>query len=333
MVRRPLETTGKHFGERLGRVLTATLIGWLLLMGTALAGAPQLKAQAPGYYRIMVGNFVVTALSDGTVALPVDQLLLYTSKAHVDKILAKHFLSSPLQTSVNGYLINTGKKLVLVDTGAGSLFGPSLGKLVRNLKASGYEPSQVDDIFLTHLHPDHVGGLVADGKRVFPNAIVYASRKDSEYWLNEKNLKAAPKDDKQFFKDAMASLNPYIKIGRFKTFAGDTLLLPGIETIPAPGHTPGHTMYKVHSEGHTLLLWGDIVHVAAVQFANPSIAIKFDTNPKEAVATRKKVFKAVAASGELVGGAHLAFPGLGHLRKAHRGYLYVPVNYLGSIGN
>ena len=332
MTQRPIRSGG-HFGSRLGTLAMATLFGSLLLAGACLAAAPQIKSQAPGYYRIMVGNFEVTALFDGNIALNADQLLLYTSKAHVNKVLAAHFLSSPVPTSVNGFLVNTGKELVLVDTGAGKFFGPTLDKLVPNLKAAGYDPAQVDDILITHMHPDHVGGLVADGQRVFPNATVHAAKADADYWLNEGKMQAAPKDQQGFFKDAMAALTPYIKAGKFKTFTGKTRLMPGIEAIPAPGHTPGHTVYRVRSEGHTLLLWGDIVHVASVQFPDPSIAIKYDTNPKQAVKTRKKVFKEAARSAELIGGAHLAFPGLGHLRKAYRGYTFVPINYLGSVGD
>ena len=321
------------FAKRTARLVTAALLGCLLLAGTALAAAPRVKSQAPGYYRIRVGSFVVTALFDGNIALPADQLLLNISKARVDKILAEHFLPSPVPTSVNGFLIDTGRRLVLVDTGAGRFLGPSLDKLVRNLAAAGYSPAQVEAICITHMHPDHVGGLVADGQRVFPNATVYANQRDADYWLSAARMKAAPPEKKRYFQEAVAALTPYSRAGKFKTFRGDTELMPGIEAVPAPGHTPGHTMYRVHSEGHSLLLWGDIVHVASVQFANPSIAIKFDTDPREAVATRQKVFREAAESGELIGGAHLAFPGLGHLRKARRGYAFVPINYLGEPGN
>ena len=145
-----------------------------MMLGAAHAAAPQVKTQAPGYYRTMLGEFEVTALSDGTVPLPVDTLLTRTTKAHADQALARGFLKSPVDTSVNGYLINTGSKLVLIDTGAAKLFGPTLGNLVDNLKAAGYQPEQVDEIYITHMHADHVGGLMAGEKMAFPNAIVRA---------------------------------------------------------------------------------------------------------------------------------------------------------------
>ena len=115
------------------------------------------KTMAPGFYRMMLGDFEITALSDGTVNLPVDKILTGIKPAEVNKALAKQGLKAPLETSVNGYLVNTGEKLVLIDAGASNLFGPTLGKLVANLKAAGYTPEQVDEIYITHLHPDHVG--------------------------------------------------------------------------------------------------------------------------------------------------------------------------------
>ena len=140
------------------------LATFAFLAATAVgAAAPLAKTPAPGHFRMMVGDIEVTAISDGTVDLPVNQLLTNTTAKHVDQVLAKNFLKSPLETSVNAYLVNTGSKLVLIDAGAGSLFGPTLGKLAANIKAAGYQPEQVDEIYITHMHPDHVGGLSANG--------------------------------------------------------------------------------------------------------------------------------------------------------------------------
>ncbi|HDZ37366.1 MAG TPA: MBL fold metallo-hydrolase [Marinobacter sp.] len=306
--------------------LAATLAG-TLLSGSVMAATPMAEKQAPGYYRMMLGSFEVTALSDGTVKLPVDDLLLNTTKEHVQERLADNFLSAPLPTSVNGYLINTGNKLVLIDTGAGSLFGPTLGNLANNMKASGYEPGQVDEIYLTHMHPDHVGGLISDGKIVFPNATIRANQDDADYWLSEEKLNAAAEGAKGFFKGAMASLNPYVEAGQFEAFDGNGQILPGISTIEAKGHTPGHTLYKVESDGNILMLWGDLIHVAAVQFPEPDIAIQFDTNSDNAVSARVNEFERAADAGYLVGSAHLSFPGLGHLTQAGQGYEFIPANY------
>ncbi|WEN14280.1 MBL fold metallo-hydrolase [Rhodanobacter sp. AS-Z3] len=293
----------------------------------AYAAAPMVKTSAPGYYRVMLGDFEVTALSDGTVDLPMDKLLMNTTPAAVDKALAASFESSPLETSVNAYLINTGSKLVLIDAGAGTLFGPTLGKLLDNLKASGYQPAQVDEILITHMHPDHVGGLIQNGKMAFPNAVVRADQRDADYWLSPANLKKAAKADQGFFEGAMASVNPYIAAHQFQPFQAGSELVPGIRSIATPGHTPGHTSYMVQSEGHKLLVWGDLVHAQAVQFADPSVTIHFDSSPVKAEAERKAEFADAAKQGYLVAGAHIAFPGLGHVRADGKAYDWVPANY------
>jgi glyoxylase-like metal-dependent hydrolase (beta-lactamase superfamily II) len=216
---------------------------------------------------------------------------------------------------------------VLIDTGAGGLFGPTLGKLVANLKASGYTPEQVDEIYITHLHADHVGGLTtADGKAVFPNAVVRADAKDGDYWLSQKNLDVAPADMKDLFQSAMASMRPYVDAGRFKPFSGATELVPGIHALSAYGHTPGHTIYAIESEGQKLVVWGDMMHVAAVQFPQPTATwSEFDS--KLAMPQRLKNFADAAKQGYYVALAHVAFPGIGRLRAEGSGYVWVPAVY------
>jgi glyoxylase-like metal-dependent hydrolase (beta-lactamase superfamily II) len=307
--------------------VTAALAVTLLFAAGAEAGAPQQKSQGPGYYRMMLGDFEVTALSDGTFPMEVDKMLTHIAPKQLDAALARSFLKEPVETSVNSFLINTGSKLVLIDTGCGILFGPSVGKLLTNLKASGYRPEQVDEIYITHMHGDHVGGLVADGKSAFPNAIVRAAQQEADYWLSKAHMDAAPKDRQDAFQGAMTSMNPYVSAGKFKPFDGDTELVPGIRTVATPGHTPGHTVYMVASKGETLVLWGDLMHVAAAQFPEPAVTIAFDTDSAMAAEQRKKVFADAAAHRYWVAGAHLAFPGIGHLRAAGTGYSYVPANY------
>jgi glyoxylase-like metal-dependent hydrolase (beta-lactamase superfamily II) len=296
----------------------------------AQAQAPMAQGQAPGWYRMKLGEFQVTALSDGTVKLPVDKLLMGIKPATLESLLARAYLKAPVETSVNGYLIHTGSKLVLIDTGAAGLFGPTLGKLVGNLKAAGYQPEQVDEIYITHMHPDHVGGLVADGQRVFPNATVRADMREGGYWLSQANLDKAPDGAKGFFQGAMASLNPYVEAGKLKPFDGETELLPGIRAIPARGHTPGHTIYAVESQGNKLVVWGDLMHVAAVQFAMPATTIQFDTDPKAAGPQRIKNYADAAKKGYFVAVAHVSFPGIGQLRADGKGYDWIAANYVSA---
>jgi glyoxylase-like metal-dependent hydrolase (beta-lactamase superfamily II) len=315
--------------------LAALLLSVAAFVGgapVAQAAAPMAKTQAPGFYRMMLGDFEVTALFDGTVDLPVDKLLTNTTPAKLGKALARAYLKPPVETSVNGYLVNTGAKLVLIDTGAGALFGPTLGKLVDNLKAAGYQPDQVDEVYITHMHPDHVGGLMAGDKMAFPNAVVRADQHDADFWLNQAVMDKAPDASKGFFKGAMASLNPYVQAGRFKPFDGSTALVDGVRAVATHGHTAGHTIYEVESKGSKLVLWGDLMHVAAVQFPDPSVTIQFDTDSKAARAQRQKAYASAAKQGHLVGSAHLSFPGLGRLRAEGTGYVWVPANYSSSGG-
>jgi len=295
----------------------------------AHAAGPMPKGQAPGWYRMMVGSFEVTALSDGTVDLPVDQLLTGTTPAKVKAALARAYLKPPLETSVNGFLVNTGSKLVLIDAGAAGLFGPTLGKLVAHLRASGYTPEQVDEIYLTHLHADHVGGITgADGKTlVFPNATVRLHAKEAGFWLDQATMDKAPEGMKDFFKGAMASMKPYVDAGKVKTFDADGELVPGIRAMSTTGHTPGHAAYVVESNGAKMVMWGDLMHVAAVQFPDPSVTIQFDVTTKAARAQRVKAYADAAKKGYFVAVAHVPFPGIGQLRPDGKGYRWLPANY------
>jgi glyoxylase-like metal-dependent hydrolase (beta-lactamase superfamily II) len=311
----------------LRRGIAAMAGSMLLLSSAAYAGAPQVKTQAPGFYRVMLGDFEVTALFDGTLDLEPKKLLTNTTQAQVGKLLDRSFEKDAVPTSVNGYLINTGSKLVLVDTGAGGLFGPTLGSLQANLKAAGYQPEQVDDVLVTHMHGDHVGGLVLDGKLAFPNATIHAGKEDADFWLSKANLDKASGEMKGFFQGAMASLNPYVDAGQFKPITGNTELLPGIKAVAAHGHTPGHNVYVVESKGQKLVLWGDLMHVAAVQFVQPQVTISFDVDSKSAAVERKKAYADAAKGRYLVGSAHLPFPGLGHIRAEGKSYVWVPVDY------
>jgi glyoxylase-like metal-dependent hydrolase (beta-lactamase superfamily II) len=293
----------------------------------AESAAPQQPTQAPGYYRLKVGDIEVTALNDGSFMMPVGQVLKGISADALLAALTRAFLADPVELSDNGFLINTGTHLVLVDTGSGAFYGPSFGRLITNLKAAGYTPEQVDEVYITHMHADHLGGLVANGKAVFTHAIVRAAEAEGDYWLNEKNAEAAPTESKGFFTIAAQSMSPYIAAGRYKPFKTDIELVPGVRAINTAGHTPGHTAYLISSKGESLILWGDLMHVAAVQVPDPTIAFLYDVESQAASAQRMRIFSEAASTRSLVGGAHLPFPGLGHLRANGSGFEYAPTNY------
>lgn len=306
--------------------IAAALMG---LAPLAQAEAPKVQTQAPGYYRIQLGQFEITALYDGAIELDT-KLLKNIKPADLQLLLSRMFVGNPkMQTAVNAYLINTGSNLVLVDAGAAKLFGPSLGYVLQNMKAAGYEPAQVDTVVITHLHADHMGGLNdASGQPLFPKAKILVSQEDNDFWLSQKIADGAPTERQPFFKMARDSAAPYLASGQWKTFTEGNVLVPGIQAVKANGHTPGHTAYAVESEGHKLLIWGDLVHAHAVQFAKPGVSIEFDIDQKQAIATRLSIMKAMAASKSLVAGMHLPFPGIGHVRadgKEH--YTWVPIEF------
>lgn len=296
--------------------------------GVTFAGAPLAKGQAPGWFRMKVGDFEVTAICDGTVDLPIDQFLTNVEPGKLKKALAAAYLKPPVETSFNAYLVNTGTKLLLIDTGAGVLFGPTLGKLLTNIKASGYKPEQVDEIYITHMHTDHVGGLVTGDKAAFPNAVVRAAKAEGDTFLSQANMDKASAAEKDSMKGVMASFKPYVAANKYKPFEGaDVELLPGVHAINTAGHTPGHTIYSIESKGEKMVFWGDLMHVAAVQFPDPSVTIQFDSDSKAAAPQRKKAYADATAKGYWVGVAHISFPGIGHVRAEPPGYAWVPVNY------
>ena len=309
------------------RCCTRVLFAILALLATAAhAAGPQLRTSPAGWYRVMLGEFEITALNDGTVEVPVARMLGGVQE-HNQAALARQFVKDPVETSINAYLVNTGARLVLIDAGASQSFSKTLGKLLANFKASGYQPEQVDEIYITHMHGDHIGGLVADGKPVFPHAIVRADAREAAHWLSQANLDAAPEAQKRSFRSAMLAIGAYRDAGRFKPFEGETELAPGIHALPTYGHTPGHTIYPVESKGQRFVVWGDLLLVAAVQIPDPTVPVLIDNDGAAALIQRRKTFAAAAAEGHLVGAAHIPFPGLGRVRAAASGFDWVPVDY------
>jgi glyoxylase-like metal-dependent hydrolase (beta-lactamase superfamily II) len=274
--------------------------------------------QAPGWFRYAVGDFRVTALQDGMIDLPPGGFSGLPAE-QIQALSARSFSISEkgVPTSVNAYLVDTGTHRVLMDAGNADCYGWKLGGLAANLKAAGYAPGDVDIVVLTHLHGDHVCGLAANGKRLFPNATVWAAANEAAYWLDPANT-ATPKA-------ARAALALYGK--QFHTFKPGEAIAPGLTIVPTPGHTPGHTSFLVVSKGAALLVWGDIVHNFFVQFAHPEVSVMSDYDKAAAVATRQALFAKLAAENTAVAGAHLPFPGIGRLRADGAGYVFVPVAF------
>lgn len=295
------------------------------LPAIAAPSAQTLKPQVPGVYRFNVGNVRITALSDGTLPLDLHPLLRGISPRQIDALLHNGFASNPLETSINAYVIDDGPRVVLIDSGAGELFGSVAGKLPDSLAAAGYRPEQVSDILITHIHTDHSGGLTRGGKMLFPNATVHVNQADVDFFLDRANLSKGLKP--AHLEEALKTIGPYNRASKVKVFSGKTTIVPGITAIPTPGHTPGHSFFLLENEGQSIEFWGDIMHVGLIQFPQPQVTITFDINQDAARAQRLRQFAAAAEERKLVAVAHLPFPGVGHIRRKGEHYEWVASQY------
>lgn len=308
------------------------LAGALLLATCAMTvqarttHAPQ--QQVAGVQHQRIGALQVTALFDGTVALGRQELVGIDSGS-VTRLLDHRYVpedAKGLQTAVNAYLIQRGDHLTLVDTGTAQCFGPGLGQVLGNLRSAGYTPDEVDDVLLTHAHPDHMCGLLdAQGKAAFPNATVWLSEADAAYWLDPASEATAPQPLRFAFPLARNSVAPYVAAGTLHRFGPAERLPEGITALDSHGHTPGHVSYLVDGGlGQQLLVWGDLVHFHAVQFARPDASFEADSDRKAAIASRRRMMEQAATQAWWVAGAHLPFPGLGHVRREGEAFAWVP---------
>jgi glyoxylase-like metal-dependent hydrolase (beta-lactamase superfamily II) len=318
----------KRNSMRFAAALLAALASFVAGPNVALAAAPQHHDQVPGFYRLKVGDLEVTALFDGPGVF--DSHWLNGTKATMDGVVkALHEDPHMLDAVDTGYLVNTGKQLILVDAGSGTWYGGGkLGHLVGNLRSAGYTPEEVDIVVVTHLHSDHIGGLTTqDGKRVFPNAEVYVAKPENDFWLSPEIAAKAPKDAQPFFQSAQAIAEPYIKAGKWHTFSGSEPIVDGMQIVRLHGHTPGHTGYEFSSMGQTILFWGDTINVQRVQLQHPEVTNIFDIDPTAAAATRNQLLSKLAHEDVLIAGPHMLFPGLGRLHKEGSGYSWAPVAF------
>lgn len=303
----------------------------------AFAAAPVAGKQNAGWYRYKVGDFEVTAVTDGQGSSPLgDGYVSNTPKDAVAKDLGAQFL--PTDKVVHTYtpvVINTGSKLVAIDTGLGlGAYAQSkgaLGQYQTNLKAAGIDPSTIDVVIISHFHGDHINGLIGtDNKPMFPNAEIMVPESEWAFWMDESNVSKLPAPAKA----QMA--NPKRVFGalgnKVTKYQGEKELVPGIKSVFSPGHTLGHHSHIVSSGNSTLLVQADITAGAATLFVrNPDWQFVFDTDKPLAVATRKKLYDMASADKMMVQGYHLAFPAVGYVEKSGNGYRLVPATWNPSI--
>jgi glyoxylase-like metal-dependent hydrolase (beta-lactamase superfamily II) len=281
------------------------------------------QQQIPGVYHRRVGSITVTAISDGYLDGTLD-VLRNISQEDARQILTDAFRPAR-RTAVNAFLIRTGDRCALMETGSGNYLLPTAGKVLANLAAAAAHPTAIDTILLTHMHPDHSAGLTdpATGRAHFPNAELVVHENEPRHWFDDANMaKANERGRKLFFECAREQTAPYRD--RMRTFMQGEVF-PGVTAIPRPGHTPGHTTFLISSGKDQLLIWGDTVHVPEVQTARPEVCMEFDTDADAAAASRRRVFDMVATDRLPVTGMHLHFPGFAHLVRRGTGYQLIPM--------
>jgi glyoxylase-like metal-dependent hydrolase (beta-lactamase superfamily II) len=263
-----------------------------------------------------VGDFEIIALSDGLLPTSNDAAL-DIDPAECERLSGIR-QGETVHLSVNAFLVTRNGKRMLVDAGSSNLQGPTLGKLVPHLHDLGVDPASIEAILVTHCHPDHTNGLLDfDGNVNFPNAEIFLHEREAAFWLDRTPLATDTERLARGTRAARRALGPYSeRIRRVK----DGEALPGMTAISANGHTPGHTAWMIHSGSDAILMWGDTVHLPAIQVPRPDVAVIYDLDPEAARRSRLALFDRVATDGIMVAGAHLDFPGFARLTRESAGY-------------
>lgn len=271
--------------------------------------------------RRKIGDIEMTALSDGPFPATLDTLLDF-DRDEAQRLIGQP-AGAPFFLPVNSYLMKLGRQWALVDTGCGPVMSADLGQVPKRLREIGVAPEAIDIVLLTHIHPDHAMGLVdADGAAIFPNAELIVHEVEANFWLGREPASGATERIRRNIGKARHATAPYR--ARLRT-VGNGEALPGVSAVLMPGHTPGHTGWLIHSNRDSVLIWGDVVHIPAIQVACPEAAFEYDVDPLAARETRRRAFDMVSADRLCVAGAHLDFPGIGTIVRTGTTYRYEPV--------
>jgi glyoxylase-like metal-dependent hydrolase (beta-lactamase superfamily II) len=299
---------------------------------TARAAVPPAGAQAPGFYRYKVGSYECTSINDGARSFPMpDKFVTNVPKDEALAVAESAYMPKGMVTvPFNPQLINTGSKLILIDCGNGvAAFEPTkgaAGRTLHNLAAAGVDPKSIDVVLMSHLHPDHTNGIRAlDGSMAFPNAEIMVPAKDWEFWMSDEN--AAKAQSNEMMKNYFANVKKiYAGIeSKVTKYDWGKEVAPGITSIEAPGHTPGHTAFAVASGNSKVLIQSDVTNIPEFFLRNPDWHVMYDVDPAQAQATRHKFYDMASAEKAMVVGFHFTFPSIGHVEKDGGKYRLIPI--------
>jgi glyoxylase-like metal-dependent hydrolase (beta-lactamase superfamily II) len=306
----------------------STLAGCATLAPLTRAAAPRATTQGPGAYRYKLGDIQLTAIYDGTWYLPIDDKFMRNATgAEVNAALAAAFLPpSVLPITFTALLVNTGNKLILIDTGTAGQITDTAGVMLANMAVAGVSPNAIDTILISHFHSDHIDGIkTKDGDKVFPNAAILVPEPEWTFWMDDGNESRATGSVIAYFRNARRIFRDIAK--EVRQFKPGAEVAPGIVSIPAYGHTPGHTAFAIHSGKDSLLVMSDTVRNPYLFARHPDWQPIFDMDGPQAVAARRRMLEQAAIDRMFVEAYHFPFPACGHIVKTATGYELVPVEW------
>lgn len=324
------QITRRHALAAAAAAAAAPAIGSSAMISSAQAqtAAP---AQAPGFYRYKVGDITVTAINDGFALRPLEGFVRNAPLADVQDAMRKSFLpTDAFQNTFTTLVVQTGGKLVLIDTGNGDSGAPTSGAWMRNFRAAGFDPAQVNAVVISHFHGDHINGLrLKDGTAVFANAEISVPAPEWDFWMSDERMGQAPDGMRGGFQNARRVFQPIA--AQVKRFTPGAEVAPGVTSFAAHGHSPGHTIFGIASGNAKFTFVADITSHPALFVRNPDWSAVFDQDADMARATRRRVLDMVATERTQVHFYHAPFPATGFIAKDGNGFQFVPVQWSQSV--